>query len=116
MLKDRRTYEIMRAEDVGAPWNPLVLGKHSGRHAVQRRCADLGFTVEGGELVEVYRSLMAIADDKKILTDQDIRGVIAAMRSEPHAAHASHDPIDPFDTPSAAVHQPMHESGYGHGV
>ena len=42
MLKDRRTYEIMRAEDVGAPWNPLVLGKHSGRHAVQRRCADLG--------------------------------------------------------------------------
>ena len=38
MMKDRRTYEIMRAEDVGAPWNPLVLGKHSGRHAVQRRC------------------------------------------------------------------------------
>ena len=34
ILKDRRTYEIMRAEDVGAPWNPLVLGKHSGRHAV----------------------------------------------------------------------------------
>src|SRR5207248_582126 len=34
MMKDRRTYEIMRAEDVGAPWNPLVLGKHSGRHAV----------------------------------------------------------------------------------
>ena len=43
MLKDRRTYEIMRAEDVGAPWNPLVLGKHSGRHAVQQRCAELGF-------------------------------------------------------------------------
>ncbi|HKE85362.1 MAG TPA: 2-isopropylmalate synthase [Vicinamibacterales bacterium] len=113
MLKDRRTYEIMRAEDVGAPWNPLVLGKHSGRHAVQRRCADLGFTVEGNELVEVYRSLMAIADDRKILTDQDIRSVIASMRSEPVA---SHDPIDPFDTPSTATHQPMHESGYGHGV
>ena len=39
VLKDRRTYEIIRAEDVGAPWNPLVLGKHSGRHAVQRRSA-----------------------------------------------------------------------------
>ena len=113
MLKDRRTYEIMRAEDVGAPWNPLVLGKHSGRHAVQRRCADLGFNVEGNELVEIYRSLMAIADDRKILTDQDIRAVIAAMRSEPLP---SHDPVDPFDTPSTAVHQPMHESGYGHGV
>ena len=56
VLKDRRTYEIMRAEDVGAPWNPLVLGKHSGRHAVQKRCADLGFTLEGEELVEVYRA------------------------------------------------------------
>jgi 2-isopropylmalate synthase len=112
MLKDRRTYEIMRAEDVGAPWNPLVLGKHSGRHAVQRRCADLGYQVEGNELVEIYRGLMAIADDKKILTDHDIRAVIAALRAEPHV---SPDPIDPFDTPSAAAHQ-MHESGYGHGV
>jgi 2-isopropylmalate synthase len=113
MLKDRRTYEIMRAEDVGAPWNPLVLGKHSGRHAVQRRCADLGYHIEGTELVEVYRALMAIADDKKILTDQDVCTVVASMRSDTPVAH---DPIDPFDTPSAAVHQPIHESGYGHGV
>jgi 2-isopropylmalate synthase len=112
MLKDRRTYEIMRAEDVGAPWNPLVLGKHSGRHAVQRRCADLGYHIEGTELVEVYRALMAIADDKKILTDQDVCTVVASMRSDTPVAH---DPIDPFDTPSAAVHQPIHESGYGHG-
>ena len=117
MLKDRRTYEIMRAEDVGAPWNPLVLGKHSGRHAVQRRCADLGFTVEGTELIEVYRTLMAIADDRKVLTDQDIRAAIGALRSEhPATASAPHDAIDPFDTPSAAAHHPIHESGYGHGV
>jgi 2-isopropylmalate synthase len=113
MLKDRRTYEIMRAEDVGAPWNPLVLGKHSGRHAVQRRCADLGFTVEGEELIEVYRRLMTIADDKKILTDQDIRAAVNAPRAERSALN---DAIDPFDTPSAAAHHPMHESGYGHGV
>ena len=81
VLKDRRTYEIMRAEDVGAPWNPLVLGKHSGRHAVQRRCADLGFQLEGDELVEVYRSLMGIADDRKILTDGDIREVVGSVRA-----------------------------------
>ncbi|HEY6613779.1 MAG TPA: 2-isopropylmalate synthase [Vicinamibacterales bacterium] len=112
MLKDRRTYEIMRAEDVGAPWNPLVLGKHSGRHAVQRRCADLGFQLDGDELVEVYRGLMAIADDRKVLTDQDLRTVIARARAD-HPV--SHDAVDPFDTPSAA--QPaIHESGYGHGV
>jgi 2-isopropylmalate synthase len=81
VLKDRRTYEILRAEDVGAPWNPLVLGKHSGRHAVQRRCADLGFELEGDELVEVYRALMGIADDRKILTDGDIREVVGSVRA-----------------------------------
>jgi 2-isopropylmalate synthase len=111
MLKDRRTYEIMRAEDVGAPWNPLVLGKHSGRHAVQRRCADLGFALEGAELVEVYRALMAIADDRKTLTDNDIRAVVSSVRTE----QIQSDAIDPFDTPSAHVGA-MHESGYGHGV
>ncbi len=58
ILKDRRTYEIMRAEDVGAPWNPLVLGKHSGRHAVGKRCTELGFELDGDQLVEVYRALM----------------------------------------------------------
>jgi 2-isopropylmalate synthase len=86
MLKDRRTYEIMRAEDVGAPWNPLVLGKHSGRHAVQRRCADLGFTLDGDDLVEVYRGLMAIADDRKVLTDHDIRSVVDRVRAGEQAA------------------------------
>ena len=75
MLKDRRTYEIMRAEDVGAPWNPLVLGKHSGRHAVQRAAPTSGFELEGDELIEVYRALMAIADDRKTLTDDDVRAV-----------------------------------------
>ncbi len=82
VLKDRRTYEIMRAEDVGAPWNPLVLGKHSGRHAVQRRCADLGFTLEGDELIEVYRALMGIADDRKtLLGDDDIKEAVSSVRA-----------------------------------
>jgi 2-isopropylmalate synthase len=80
VLKDRRTYEIMRAEDVGAPWNPLVLGKHSGRHAVQKRCADLGFALEGEALIDVYRALMAVADDRKTISDDDIRDAVAAVR------------------------------------
>jgi len=113
MLKDRRTYEIMRAEDVGAPWNPMVLGKHSGRHAVQRRCADLGFQVEGDELIAVYRALMVVADDKKTLTDQDVRSAVNGLRTD---SGPTNDPIDPFDTPSAATHHTTHESGYGHGV
>jgi 2-isopropylmalate synthase len=103
VLKDRRTYEIMRAEDVGAPWNPLVLGKHSGRHAVQKRCTDLGFPLDGDELVDVYRALMTIADDRKVLTDADLRAVITSVRTAE-------------DDGPAVVHQTVQESGYGHGV
>jgi 2-isopropylmalate synthase len=113
ILKDRRTYEIMRAEDVGAPWNPLVLGKHSGRHAVQKRCTDLGFELQGDELIEIYRALMAIADDRKTITDNDVRSVIATVRSVQITAVV--DVVDPFDTPAAPVHH-SHEAGYGHGV
>ncbi len=113
VLKDRRTYEIMRAEDVGAPWNPLVLGKHSGRHAVQRRCAELGVQLEGDELIAVYRALMTIADDRKTLTDSDIRGVLTTFRAEQIVVV---DAVDPFDTPPAVPQTGMHESGYGHGV
>jgi 2-isopropylmalate synthase len=113
ILKDRRTYEIMRAEDVGAPWNPLVLGKHSGRHAVQKRCADLGFETQGDELIEIYRALMAIADDRKTITDNDVRTVIASCRSVQVTTVV--DVVDPFDTPAAPLHA-SHEAGYGHGV
>ena len=108
ILKDRRTYEIMRAEDVGAPWNPLVLGKHSGRHAVQQRCTDLGLGVSTAELIDVYRALMTIADDCKVLTDDDVVAVVSRIR----AIQAATVDSDPFKTPSAVPHR----SGYGHGA
>jgi 2-isopropylmalate synthase len=107
MLKDRRTYEIMRAEDVGAPWNPLVLGKHSGRHAVQHRCTALGLDVTSSELGEVYRALMAIADERKVITDHDVIAVVRAVRAE---QTTSREPADALSLTA------MHESGYGHGV
>jgi 2-isopropylmalate synthase len=100
MLKDRRTYEIMRAEDVGAPWNPLVLGKHSGRHAVQKRCSDLGLNVEAEELREVYRALMAIADDRKVITDSDITDVVNRVRA---AVSATGEMADAHSRPAAPV-------------
>ncbi len=108
ILKDRRTYEIMKAEDVGAPWNPLVLGKHSGRHAVQKRCNELGLEVQGSELVEVYRALMDIADERKTITDNDIVAVVSGVRT---AQPASSGPVDPFDTPPTAA-QPALRSGH----
>jgi 2-isopropylmalate synthase len=111
ILKDRRTYEIMRSEDVGVPWHPIVLGKHSGRHAVQRRCAELGLNLGAREIGEVYRALMTIADERKILTDADVTAVVTQLRTEPKPGAG---PVDPFELPSAWP--TTHPSGYGHGV
>ena len=64
ILKDRRTYEIMRPEDVGVPEATLVLGKHSGRHAVQRRCEQIGIAItERQELDAVYRAVIAHGEE-----------------------------------------------------
>ena len=79
ILKDRRTYEIMQAEDVGVPWQPLVLGKHSGRHAMQKRLSDLGLSVGAERMVAVYRALMDIADARKIISDDDLVTVVKAV-------------------------------------
>ena len=102
MLKDRRTYEIMRAEDVGAPWNPLVLGKHSGRHAVQKRCSDLGLEVDASELREVYRALMAVADDRKTLTDEDVVAAVNSVHATRPVAAAPAAPRVPRSVASPA--------------
>src|SRR5215207_3938811 len=79
MLKDRRTYEIMRPEDVGVPQATLVLGKHSGRHAVQRRCEQLGATLDRQELDQVYRAVIALGDREKIVSDRDLAKIIARL-------------------------------------
>ena len=112
VLKHRATYEIMTPESVGATGSMLVLGKHSGRHAVQRRCTELGLAVEASELVEVYRALMAIADDRKLITDNDVVAVVSSLRT----GVIRHDHVDPFDTPSGAAGVHPHPTGYGHGV
>jgi 2-isopropylmalate synthase len=106
MLKDPRTYEIMRPEDVGVPSATLVLGKHSGRHAVQRRCNQLGIELTRFELDRVYRSVIALADIQKIVNDDDLALIVERVRQEAEAASSS-----VLSHASAAV-----EHGYGHGV
>lgn len=81
MLKDRRTYEIMRPEDVGVPRTTIVLGKHSGRHAVQKRCEQLGLTLSRHDLDEVYRRMVAWADDRKQVSDADLTQIVATVNS-----------------------------------
>ena len=65
-------YEIMTPESVGVPTNTLVLGKHSGRHALSLRYAELGYTLSPLELDVAYSSFTALADRKKRIYDQDL--------------------------------------------
>ena len=76
VLKDPRTYEIMRPEDVGQPTQRLVLGRHSGRHAVQSRCEALGFRFTSDELDRVYRAVIDTTEHRKTIGDGDLRRII----------------------------------------
>jgi 2-isopropylmalate synthase len=71
-LKERTTYEIMDPKSVGVPESRLVLGKHSGRHALKSRLEVLGFTLTKEELDQVYKEITALADNKKGLMDEEI--------------------------------------------
>jgi 2-isopropylmalate synthase len=110
MLKDRRTYEIMRPEEVGVTQATLVLGKHSGRHAVQRRCEQVGLNVtDRHELDAVYRAVIAHADREKIVTDADLVAIVARVRgTEARSVLVMPSMPDFASTPA--------ETGYGHGV
>ena len=70
-------YEIMTPESVGVPANSLVLGKHSGRHALALRYAELGYHFTSAELEMVYRSFTDLADRKKRVYDQDLISLLA---------------------------------------
>ena len=82
MLKDRRTYEIMKPEDVGVSQTTLVLGKHSGRHAVQNRCVELGYELSRYELDQVYQRMIRLADAQKTVGDEDLVAMIETVHVE----------------------------------
>ncbi len=88
VLKDRRTYEIMRPEDVGVPATTLVLGKHSGRHAVKQRCEQIGYALDRLELDRVYRAMVAVADARKTIEDDDLRDIVQGVKAADRAAKA----------------------------
>ena len=85
VIKDRRTYEIMRPEDVGVE-STLVLGKHSGRHAVKRRCEQIGCELTRYELDRVYRAVIDLADRRKQIADDDLTAIVGRLRAEQAAA------------------------------
>jgi len=79
MLKERRTYEIMRPEDVGLTKTELVLGKHSGRHALRDRVVELGYHLDDAQLERVFEGFKVLADRKKVIYDADIEVLAEAQ-------------------------------------
>jgi 2-isopropylmalate synthase len=76
MLKERRTYEIMRPEDVGFSKTDLVLGKHSGRAALADRARELGYRLTGEQLQVLFEQFKILADKKKNIFDGDVVALI----------------------------------------
>jgi 2-isopropylmalate synthase len=76
MLQNGLTYEIIRPEMVGIPRSTLVLGKHSGRHALERRYLELGYQLGEEELTDVYQSFTALADRKREILDEDLLALL----------------------------------------
>jgi 2-isopropylmalate synthase len=76
VLKERTTYEIMDARTVGLETNSIVLGKHSGRHALRQALEDLGYKVSGQALNTAFKRFKEIADRKKHVTAMDLEALV----------------------------------------
>ncbi len=77
VLKERTTFEIMDARDVGLDSNQIVLGKHSGRHALRDALEQLGFRVEGNALNQAFKAFKDLADKKKQVTALDLEAIVS---------------------------------------
>jgi 2-isopropylmalate synthase len=87
VLAHRRTYEIMDAESVGLAGSDIVLGKHSGRHALRQAFADLGYTIEGDDLRRAFERFKEIADRKQKITSLDLEAIASDSLREREDDH-----------------------------
>src|SRR3984893_11405006 len=103
VLKERTTYEIMDATTVGLQANSIVLGKHSGRHALQQALAELGFEASGQTLNTAFKRFKEIADKKKQVTAMDLEALVTDELREEIAGHE----LEWFDV-EASSRRPPH--------
>ena len=76
MIQNGLTYEIIRPEEVGVPRSTLVLGKHSGRHALERRYQQLGYELHEATLDNLYQEFTTLADKKREILDEDLLALL----------------------------------------
>jgi 2-isopropylmalate synthase len=104
VLKERTTYEIMDATTIGLKSNSLVLGKHSGRHALRDALEEMGFQIDGQALNTAFKRFKEIADRKKQITAMDLEALVTdELRGEDVAGYA----LEWFDV-EASSRRPPH--------
>jgi 2-isopropylmalate synthase len=82
VMANRETYEIMTPQSIGLPTNKMVLGKHSGRHAVEDRLKELGYSLTKEELDSVFESFKELCDKKKTINDNDLEALLKHQKIE----------------------------------
>jgi 2-isopropylmalate synthase len=104
VLKERATYEIMDATTVGLASNAIVLGKHSGRHALRAALEEMGFKVDGAALNTAFKRFKEIADRKKQVTAMDLEALVTdELRSDDVAAYT----LGEFEVSASSTRPPM---------
>jgi 2-isopropylmalate synthase len=90
VMANRETYEIMTPESVGIPRNPMILGKHSGKHALEDRIKSLGLSVDDATLESVFNEFKLLADKKKTVGDRDIEALVMVAAAVPETWKLDH--------------------------
>ncbi len=107
VLKERATYEIMDATSVGLRSNSIVLGKHSGRHALSKAFEEMGFSVEGQALNLAFKRFKEIADRKKQVTAMDLEALVTDELREDVAGYT----LEWFEVESSSKRSPHAKVG-----
>lgn len=77
VLRARETYEIMHPNDIGLTESKIVMGKHSGRHALQKKLKDMGYDLDKDTLEKAYQRFLEVADKKKDIGERDLEIIVA---------------------------------------
>jgi 2-isopropylmalate synthase len=105
VLKERSTYEIMDATTIGLEANSIVLGKHSGRHALRKALEELGYQVEGAALNTAFKRFKDVADKKKKVTALDLEALVSDEMRQVPASYA----IEWFNVEASSSRTPLAE-------
>jgi 2-isopropylmalate synthase len=103
VLKERTTYEIMDATTIGLEQNSIVLGKHSGRHALRKALEELGFEVDGAALKTAFERFKAVADKKKVVTALDLEALVSDEMRQSATAYA----LEWFEVEASSARTPL---------